>query len=119
VAFLGELPEHAYRRLLGGASFLWHPGRIDNGTFSVVEAACLRVPSLSSDYPAMREIAAQNELAMAWMDPRDPEAMAAALKDMETGAAALCAKVPSPDVLAANRVDRLAGRYWREVRACL
>lgn len=119
VKILGELPDRAYRRVLAGGRFLWHAGRIDNGTFSVVEAAWLGVPSLSSDYPAMREIAATNELAIEWMASDDPEAMAAALKRMETQAAALAARVPSAERLARNGVSHHAGAYWREVRACL
>jgi glycosyltransferase involved in cell wall biosynthesis len=119
VKFMGELPERSYQGLLAGARFLWHAGRIDNGTFSVVEAAHQSVPALSSDYPAMREIASQTQLEMAWMDPHDPEAMAAALKDMEEHADAWRGRLPSHEVLAANRVDRLASRYWAEIRACL
>jgi glycosyltransferase involved in cell wall biosynthesis len=119
VEFLGELPDRAYRRLLAGARFLWHAGRVDNGTFSVVEAAHVGVPALSSDYPAMREIAAVNRLAIAWMDPRDPEQMASRLKAMETEADALRASVPDRTTLAANGIDRHAAAYWSEVRACL
>jgi glycosyltransferase involved in cell wall biosynthesis len=117
--FLGELPDRSYRALLAGAMFLWHPGRIDNGTFSVVEAACLGVPALSSDYPAMHEIARANHLAPAWMDPNDPEAMAHALKRMETEAQALRGRIPVADVLRANHVEQHAAAYWREIRECL
>ena len=68
----GELPDQRYQAQLGCAAFLWHPGRIDNGTFSVVEAAHLGVPALSSDYPAMREIDQQFSLHLTWIDPDDP-----------------------------------------------
>ena len=44
--------------------FLWHPATIDNGTFSVIEAAHLKVPSLSSGYPAMKEINEQYNLSL-------------------------------------------------------
>lgn len=115
----GELPDRAYRRLLRGARFLWHAGRIDNGTFSVVEAAWLGVPALSSDYPAMREIAATHALPLAWMPAGEPEAMARALKAMESGAAALAAQLPSRETLGAQGVATLAAGYWREIRACL
>lgn len=119
VAFLGELPDNSYRRMLANARFLWHAGRVDNGTFSVVEAAHLGVPSLVSDYPPMREIERQQSLRMAWMDPHDPEHMARALKAMETEADALRAELPDAAALAANGVERHAVAYWREVRACL
>ena len=116
---MGELHERAYRRLLAGGRFLWHAGRVDNGTFSVVEAAHAGLPALSSDYPAMREIAATNSLAIAWMDPHDPEQMASQLKAMEARADALRAQVPDSATLEANGVERHAAAYWREVRECL
>ena len=119
VEFMGELPERAYRRLLAGGRFVWHAGRVDNGTFTVVEAAHAGLPALSSDYPAMREIAATNSLAIAWMDPHDPEQMASQLKAMEERADMLRAQVPDGATLRANTVERHAAAYWREVRECL
>ena len=44
VRWLGELGEGSYRKTLAGAAFLWHAGRMDNGTFSVVEAAATGIP---------------------------------------------------------------------------
>ena len=119
VEFMGELPERAYQRLLGGARFLWHAGRVDNGTFSVVEAAHVGVPALTSDYPAMREIVTANRLAVEWMDAHDPEQMASRLKAMEQCADVLRGQVPDRATLAANGVERHAAAYWREVRECL
>ena len=115
----GELPEESYQAQLGGAAFLWHPGRIDNGTFSVVEAAHLRVPALSSDYPAMREIDQQFALNLTWMNPADPADMARQLKRMETDFETLRRRLPSADHLASQSVDKLAGAYWNVIRDCL
>ena len=70
-------------RELGEARFLWHPTQIDNGSFSVVDAAHLRIPALSSDYPAMHEIDDQFGLGLAWSPSDDPRRMASALKWME------------------------------------
>ena len=67
----------------------------------------------------MREIAATNSLAIAWMDPHDPEQMASQLKAMEERADALRAQVPDRATLEANGVERHAAAYWREVRECL
>ncbi|MES2934940.1 MAG: glycosytransferase, partial [Pseudomonadota bacterium] len=53
IKFMGELTTQSYHDCLANCAFMWHAGRIDNGTFSVVEAAHLGRPSLSSDYPAM------------------------------------------------------------------
>ncbi|MEJ0062267.1 MAG: glycosytransferase [Alphaproteobacteria bacterium] len=117
--WMGELPDGHYRRMLAGAAFLWHPARIDNGTFSVIEAAHLGVPSLSSDYPPMREIDAQFGLNLGWMDAHDPRGMARALKRMEREANGLRAGLPAKETLDMQSVTRLAGHYWKAVRACL
>jgi glycosyltransferase involved in cell wall biosynthesis len=115
----GELPEVDYQRLLQGAAFLWHAGRIDNGSFSVVEAAGLGVPALSSDYPPMREMDEQFALNLAWMDARDPQAMAQALKDMEEKHMGRRAMLPTADQLASQSIERLASAYWKAASACL
>ena len=115
----GELPDADYQCLLQGAAFLWHAGRIDNGTFSVVEAASLGVPALSSDYPPMREIDAQFGLNLAWMDASDPKAMARALKDMEEKHLERRTRLPTGEQLASQSVQRLAGAYWKAASACL
>lgn len=116
---LGELPDRAYRSLLAGSEFLWHPARIDNGTFSVIEAAHLGVPSLSSDYPAMREIDAQFSLRLAWMTPHDPQDMARRLKEMEGLAEERRSALPSHQHLASQSVTALASAYWQAVEECL
>jgi len=116
---LGELPDEAYQMQLSQSEFLWHAGRVDNGTFSVIEAASLGVPALSSDYPAMREIDAQFRLQLAWMDPHDADNMAQALKAMEVRTHEPCGSWPSPEGLASGSVDKVALSYWKAVRECL
>jgi glycosyltransferase involved in cell wall biosynthesis len=115
----GELADWAYRKILQQATFLWHPARIDNGTFSVVEAACLGIPSLSSDYPAMREIDLQFNLNLTWSDPNDAEEMARRLKDMETGHERARSALPPHDTFADQSVERLAASYWKVIREFL
>jgi glycosyltransferase involved in cell wall biosynthesis len=112
---LGELPDAGYRARLAGARFLWHAGAIDNGTFSVIEAASLGVPALSSRYPAMQEIDRQYLLGLSWMDAHDPNDMAARLKHMEENAGACRARLPSVEHLMSQRVETLAGHYWKAV----
>jgi glycosyltransferase involved in cell wall biosynthesis len=119
VRWHGELPDIDYKRTLVGAAFLWHAGKIDNGTFSVVEAASLRVPALSSDYPAMREIDEQFALNLAWMDADDSIGMAEQLKQMELTYQSRRGSLPSKATLAEQCVDKLAGEYWKAVRECL
>lgn len=119
VRWLGELPSRNYARELAGAAFLWHPALIDNGTFSVIEAARMNVPSLSSDYPAMREIDEQFQLNLSWMDPRRPKDMAKQLKAMEENFYLLRSSLPSREELAGQDVENLASEYWKVLRECL
>jgi glycosyltransferase involved in cell wall biosynthesis len=115
----GELSDASYQRELAGARFLWHPTQIDNGTFSVVDAAHLRVPALSSDYPAMHEIDNQFELGLAWTPSDDPYRMARALKWMEQHASERRLLLPSKRDLEKQNVHAFASRYWTVVRECL
>lgn len=119
VKWMGELPDVHYQRLLSKARFLWHAGRIDNGTFSVIEAACLGVPALSSDYPAMREINEQFSLNLAWMNPECSREMAMELKRIEIESNERREFLPNRAVLEAQRIEYHAQTYWQEVRSCL
>jgi len=116
---LGELPDNLYRRQLANAAFLWHPGRIDNGTFSVVEAAHMGVPSLSSKYPAMEEIDAQFGLNLTWMDADDPSEMGRQLKWMEEHARSARDWLPAEADLTQHGLDQVSHQYWRALRECL
>jgi glycosyltransferase involved in cell wall biosynthesis len=115
----GELSDASYQRELANARFLWHPAQIDNGTFSVIDAAHVGVPSLSSDYPAMHEINNQFELGLAWTPSDDPGRMARALKWMEQHVEQRRLALPSKESLEKQNVDAFAGRYWAVVRECL
>ncbi len=116
---LGELPEIHYRRTLAGASFLWHPASIDNGTLAVVEAASMGVPSLSSRYSAMEEMEAQFKLHLTWMDSTSPIDMAQQLMWMEEHADAVRAELPTGEELALENVQQNGAAYWSVIRECL
>ena len=115
----GELSDTSYQRELSAARFLWHPTQIDNGTFSVVDAAHVRVPALSSDYPAMREIDNQFGLNLAWAPSDDPDRMARALKWMEDHVEERRSLLPSKTSLDTHNVHAFAAQYWTVVRECL
>jgi glycosyltransferase involved in cell wall biosynthesis len=117
--WLGELLDFEYCHLLSKACFLWHSGKMDNGTFSVIEAASKNVPALSSDYPAMREIDRQFSLNLSWMDCASPINMARQLKLIEQNHIELRKKLPTTDGLKKQSVKELADDYWRVVRKCL
>lgn len=112
---LGELPDGKYAAVMKSARFYWHPTIIDNGTFSVVEAARLGVPSLSSNYPAMREMDAQFELNLAYAPSDDPDSIAARLRWMEDNADQQRTLLPAEEVFERNSVDSVAGAYWQAV----
>lgn len=117
--FRGDLSDSEYMRTLAGATFLWHPARVDNGTFCVIEAALCGVPSLSSDYPAMRELDERYELSLQWMSADDPRQMARRLKWMEEQAASLRESLPTPEALDNHDVAHVAADYWNTVKECL
>jgi glycosyltransferase involved in cell wall biosynthesis len=77
--FLGAVPDDAYAHVLRSARFVAHNVIADNGTFSVVEAALLGTPSVSSDYPQMRDIDSAFGLGLRFFDPFDEAATAEAL----------------------------------------
>jgi len=117
--FLGELPDDLYREELAGASFLWNPARIDNGTLTVVEAAQMGVPSLSSKYPAIEEMNERFDLNLTWMEAGQPNDMASGLKWMEEHANEVRTRLPAREALAKHGVERVAAAFWNVVRECL
>ncbi|WP_315866362.1 glycosytransferase [Pseudomonas sp. JV414] len=119
IDWVGELSEADYKSQVFNAAFVWHAGKIDNGTFSVVEAASLGVPGLSSDYPPMREIDAQFSLNLLWMNSSAPRDMAEKLKEMELSYLARSQNLPTAEVLEKQSVEHLAADYWQVVRKCL
>jgi glycosyltransferase involved in cell wall biosynthesis len=118
IQFCGDLSDPHYKRKLRNGAFLWHAAQIDNGTFSVVEAAQFGVPSLSSQYPAMKEIDQQFHLHLFWMDPNNSHNMAQQLKFMEDNLDAIKAK-------SAKRINHLTQinyaetQYWKVIKECL
>jgi glycosyltransferase involved in cell wall biosynthesis len=80
---LGEVSEEQYWALLKHARFVWHNVIWDNGTFSVVEAAMVGTPALSTDYPQIRHLDTVFELGLTYFPARDPAAAATALRTME------------------------------------
>lgn len=79
----GNMNKKEYFNLLAGARFLVHPGFTDNGNMSSVDAAFLGVPSISSDYPAMRYYEKVMGLKIRFVNPFDHEAWAEMLLKSE------------------------------------
>lgn len=93
--FRGGMKPAACSGALAGARFAFHPGYGDNGATVAVDAAGLGVPTLSSDYPAMRALADFMELPLRYMPAFDPDGMAEALLDMEANCGAYAEGLPS------------------------
>lgn len=119
VEWCGDLPDGSYAEVLAGARFLWHPGKIDNGTFSVVEAAYFGVCSLSSDYPAMREMDEVFKLGLVWMTPDSPREMAEKLKYMEQSSVEVSRRSPPSGEDYEAEFSIASNQYWNEIRQCL
>jgi len=94
---MSNLSDKMYAHILQNAKFLWHPALYDNGTFAVIEAAYLGIPSLSARYPAMEYINHKFEINMQFFNPHNPKEMAQALLNMET--ASLKTPLPSKEFL--------------------
>ncbi|MFH0963961.1 MAG: glycosyltransferase [Planctomycetota bacterium] len=101
----GYPPDEAYLSIIRNARFLLHANLYDNGSFSVIDAAYLGAPSLSSRYPAMEFMNESFDLNLTFFDPFDVVDIAAKLKEME----ARGDKVRLPDPA------RLDEASWRNV----
>lgn len=95
----GNMVKKVYANVLAGARFVFHPGYGDNGNGTAVDAAGMGVPTLSSDYPAMRYLADFVGMPLHTMSAFDPDDMALALLNMEQNGAAYAAEVPSREKL--------------------
>ena len=114
IKWFGELSDFAYEEKVSNAAFLWHPASVDNGTYAVIEAAELQVPSLSSDYPAMREIEDSCQLGMVWMDSGDVQDISRKMKWMENNADSLKINSKLPDQLR-REFFLNSDKYWFEI----
>lgn len=116
---MGELPPQLYVSVLAQAKFLWHPTLKDNGTYSVIEAACYGVPALSSDYPQMRFIDKQFELNMCFTDLTNPKKIAEQIKKMEQEHPLRSKNLPDRKSLERCSYKKLAPEYWSTIKELL
>lgn len=96
---LGHLSKAKYYKLLKGAQFFFHCGLIDNGNMASFDAALLGIPSISSDYPAMRYYEAYLKLPIVFFDAFDSESIYRGVLYMENESCAIKKKMPKPDAL--------------------
>lgn len=116
VKIVGHVPDEEYVALLSSALLLFHPALFDNGTFAVLEAAWHGVPSVSSDYPAMREISQRFGVPLTFFDPSDPKSMAAVLRAAVADRSRLAAALPCRDHLRRFSPRWNAAEFWAAMR---
>lgn len=97
IIFKGNVSNNEYVSILAYSRFLWHTNIADNGTFSVIEAAYLNIPSLASSYKAMKFINERFNLNLMFFNPHDINDIAKKLKEMEIGYANV--KLPKKEEL--------------------
>ena len=101
----GNLPKEHYAKLLQKAKFVFHPGYADNGNGTAIDAACLGVPTICSDYPAMRYIDVYVGINAHFFDPFDEDSICQALLDGEASCVEYAKGIPTRDHLKAFTVE--------------
>lgn len=116
---VGEVSEEQHAHNISQARFLWHPAIYDNGTYAVVEAAYLSVPSLSSDYPAMRYMNERFSINLAFSNPYNVHEMADKLKLLEQTADERKKALPTRDFLEKFTLKNYALKFWLNLKNVL
>lgn len=116
LVILGELPKEQYIRLLEKAKFVFHPGYAGNGNGAVIDAACLGVPSISSDHPAMHYIDDKTGIHMHYFDPFDSGDMTEALFAAEEHATDYAALLPPAEMLKKHTVEGTYRELYQVVK---
>lgn len=119
VKFMGNLPQSNYVDYIGQAEFLFHPTVMDNGTFSVIEAAYYNVPTLSHNYPAMSYINNKFNLNINFCNMVNPSEIAKNLYFMEKNVNNVKERLPAQTDLLRFSYENLALDYWNFIRELL
>lgn len=116
LVILGNLPKEYYREILQCAKFVFHPGYADNGNGTVIDAASVGVPSISSDYPAMRYIDQKISLHLHYFNPFDDRSITQALLEAEHDCDKYAGQVPERDELKNYTVDRTYREQYQIIK---
>jgi glycosyltransferase involved in cell wall biosynthesis len=104
----GYVPDAHLAALTAAAWAACVPTRAEGGgSFPAQEALLAGVPLVCSDIPVLREQFEGTGAPVLWFDPRDPEALAARLRELEADEAGIRAKVRAAG-------PALARRTWRD-----
>lgn len=85
IVIKGELPKNQYYKVLQKSRFFLHAGYADNGNGTAFDAGLLGVPTLSSDYAAMRNLNEKIGLGMKFFSTFDYHELAIQIKKFENG----------------------------------
>lgn len=116
VRIMGNMGDSEYQDMVAGSRFLWHNVLADNGTFSVIEAACMGIRSLSSRYPQQEFIDRSFGLGMKLFDPFDIVGAARALREMQDDGSIY---VPPVDRLRALSQDGASARVGAVIHSAM
>jgi len=116
ISFHGSLPMQQYLRLLSKAKFVFHPGYGDNGTGTVVDGACLGVPTVCSDYPAMRDLLRIAGIDAHFFNPFDVRSIYGVLEEAEQNAEKYRLQLPSRERLEKCTVEGVYKKLYTTVR---
>lgn len=83
LVFCGNMSKTKYIHVLRLAKFFMHPGLMDNGNMTAVDAACLGVPTISSNYPQMRYYEEYMHLNIRFFDPYSEKSLTETLLKTE------------------------------------
>lgn len=119
ITIKGNMPTNKFANAVTNAKFLWHPVITDNGTYSVIEAAALGVPSISSNYDQMKFINERFNLNLSFFDASNPMDIAKKLKFMEEHYEDYKKKLPTPKFLEQFNYKHLATEYWQILRGLI
>lgn len=97
--FCGNMNKVAYLNILKNAKYFLHTGFTDNGNMTSIDAAFLGVPTISSDYPAMRYYEDVIHLNMRFFNPFDPKTLSKVLLETDNDYAEFAKSVPDYDTL--------------------
>lgn len=116
IFFMGDMEYTDYTHVLQSAKFLFHPTLIDNGTFSVLEAAVYGVPSASANYPQMCYMAEKFDLTMHFFDPHCINEMTKTLFWMEKYHQDYEKKLPSKDSMLEKSYLSFSKELWTVIQ---
>lgn len=113
------VPDQAYAAYIYNASCLLHSVINDNGTSTFVDACYYRVPTLSSDYPAMRYFSELFDIPLIYFNKNDVENFIAQLNYMLAHIDELSTKLPSKESLLKLTHTDIAAEYWSIYKSTL